>query len=193
MFCRFKLHLFLHNPTSADDKSWEIFPQNFGRFLEWLRLVGAEIIVLEAYDNRLKGKQLYIKEWWGIYGVMGILISLTKASVFIQWRREKTPQGNLLLNQLEIEWKSILLFRTVFGLASFDSFFIPSFEKSCWGNHHVRCHWLWRGGKSRLRWLMLPRDRDLWLQHIIVQLVFCDHVIRFDSSVFINIVSGGRC
>lgn len=34
-----------------------------------------------------------------------------------------------------------------------------------WGNHRVRCHWLWRGGKSRLRWLMLPRDRDLWLQH----------------------------
>lgn len=72
--CRLKLHLFLRNPTSADDKSRELFlvhgSSDFDLYIIIARLCA-------AYDNRLREEErLNVRRsGGGVYGVMGILIS----------------------------------------------------------------------------------------------------------------------
>lgn len=63
LFCRFKLHLFLHNPTSADDKSWELSQWRQPALLNFSSInlfdTNYRRECVEPYDNRLKWKQLY--------------------------------------------------------------------------------------------------------------------------------------
>lgn len=116
----FKLHLLFHNPTSADDKSWQSLELHHAFSSNDVNLYDSNYHSRSAaYDNRLKGKQLYNLEQKMVRHLRcdGNFDITQKLRCSLPRKGEKTSQGNLLLNQLEIEWKSILLssnFRSCF-------------------------------------------------------------------------------